>query len=246
MEKPVAFAEVRDDRAISGEVRVVMMPLERNGGFAAGNNAGIRFSRRDGRAQYVWLLNNDTVVAANALSGLVRAAEADDTLGAVGGTMLYYADPSVVQFAPGGTVRLSTGAMAATREFNFICGGCLLVRSKVFDEIGLLDERFFVYAEDSDFCLRIGDGGWKMGYAPDAIVWHKGGGTTVNGSPFHDYHNVRSSLLLVHKWRPASVPVALGYWMYRAVAPKILRGQWRRLPAVMRAYADALRYMRSA
>jgi GT2 family glycosyltransferase len=259
--KPIAYSETeRAEADPAADAPLVILALGRNGGFAFGNNAGMRFSRRQRRAEYLWLLNNDTVVAPDALAELVRVAESQDRIGAVGGSMLHYDAPEVVQFGSGATVQLTTGAVtrvnqggvrraaidAAADDFNFVCGGCLLVRAAAVDAIGFLDERFFIYAEDSDYCLRISNGGWKMAYAANAFVWHKGGGTMSNGSPFHDYHNLRSSLLLVHKWRRRRVPIALAYWLYRAVAPKIWRRQWHRLPAVARAYSDAVRYMRSA
>lgn len=258
--KPIACAESDGVRGVDPSARVVLLALGRNGGFAAGNNAGMAFSRRDGRAKYIWLLNNDTVVAPDSLTELVRVAESDERIGAVGGSMLHYGDPEVVQYGSGATVVLRTGAVvhvnqggkrrsavdAASSDFNFVCGGCLLVRDVVVDKVGMLDERFFIYAEDSDFSLRISDAGWKMGYAARAWIWHKGGGTSSSGSSFHDYHTVRSALLFVHKWRPTAMPVAFAYWVVRAIAPKVMRGQWKRLPAVARAYRDVVRQLRSA
>lgn len=258
--KPIPLAEVGiSSPADVAQSRLVLFPVGHNGGFAAGNNAGIRLSQADGRAAYLWLLNNDTVVAPDALSQLVGVAERDPRIGVVGGTMLHYGAADRVQFGAGGVVRLATGAVTrinqqdvprsnidpASDDFNFVCGGCLLVRVGTLDAAGLLDERFFMYAEDSDLCLRITSRGFTLAYAADAYVWHKGGASSIVGSPFNDYQNVRSSLLLVHKWRPRHVPLALAYWMYRAVAPKIWRRQWPRLAAVLRAYRDAIRDMQS-
>src|SRR5262249_7637408 len=156
--------------------------------------------RRDGRAAFAWLLNNDTIVAPDSLAALVREAERDPQCGAVGGTMLHYYTPDVVQLASGATVSLVTGAVtrlhqggiprselsSTANDYNFVCGGCLLVRREAVDAIGLFDERFFMYGEDADYCLRLTKGGWRIAYAADALVWHKGGGTAIAGSPVHD------------------------------------------------------------
>jgi GT2 family glycosyltransferase len=117
----------------------------------------------------------------------------------------------------------------------------MLVRTDVLARVGLLDERFFIYAEDGDFSLRMTRSGWHLEHAADALVWHKGSQTTVRGSAFNDYHHVRSSLLLVRKWHRHRLPVAFAYWFYRALAPKLVRGQWRRVSAVIRAFYAVIR-----
>jgi GT2 family glycosyltransferase len=253
---PVSYVEANaGDDLDPGDARVVILQVGRNGGFAVGNNAGVAFSRRDGRARYLWMLNNDTVVAPDCLDAIVATAERDGETGAIGATLMEYHEPHIVQMASGSTVNEWTGAVQrvhqgrvprerldpGSMDFNFVCGCSLFVRREAIDQIGGLDERFFIYAEDADFSLRMSAAGWKLGYAADAFVWHKGSATTVRGTPFNDYHNIRSSLLFVHKRRPGAVPLAIGYWTYRAVAPKVVRRQWPRLAAVRRAFADALR-----
>jgi hypothetical protein len=77
-----------------------------------------------------------------------------------------------------------------------------------------------------------------MAFAPGAEVWHRGAGTAIRGSWTSDYHTVRSQLLFVWKFRPQRIPAALAYSVYRCVLPKVVRGQWTRLRAVGRAYAN--------
>src|SRR5262249_38976531 len=128
-------------------------------------------------------------------------------------------------------------------DFNFISGACLLVRTEVIGRVGVLDERYFLYNEDADWCLRIEAAGFRLAHAPTAVVWHKGGQSSVQGSAVHDFHVVRSSLLFVHKLHPARLPVAVVCSIFQCLAPKIVRGQWNRLAAVWRAYGAVLTFV---
>ena len=225
-----------------------------NLGFAGGNNVGLRYAMASGDGEFVWLLNNDMVVAPSCLTRLVERASRDARIAAVGGTLLEYYAPDEIQLVAGGNVSpwhgmttlIGQGRPAsAPREepprLDFISGGCMLVRVSVLAQVGLLDEkRFFMYGEDADWCFRMRARGFSLAYAPLAEVWHKGAGSSVAGSPAHEYQNVKSPLLLIHKHHPARLPVAAAYSLYRCMAPKIVRFEGRRLLAVLRAYRDLM------
>lgn len=264
VKKPLSCVELDREGAERGneKSRAVDLLLIQNGanrGFAVGNNIGLRYMLASGGTSFVWLLNNDTVVAPDSLRHMVDLGRDDPTIGAIGATMLEYRRPEVIQFAGGQFMSRWTGMApplaadtprSAARQLrpklNFICGGCLLVPVSVLERVGLLDERFFVYAEDADFCFRVAAAGYAIAYAPAAEIWHKGGATTVPQSPFNDFHNVRSALLLARKYRPALFPIAFLYSAYRFVLPKIARRQWERLSVVVRAYGDVLGVSRPA
>jgi GT2 family glycosyltransferase len=232
---------------------LVIIRVGANLGFAGGNNVGIRYSlaRRD--AKYVMLLNNDTVVSPTCVHELVKRAEEDASIGAVGATMLDFDQPELVQAAAGGTIAPWHGMVRASQEgakrgsttersrLDFISGACLLARLTAIETVGMLDERFFMYGEDQDFSLRLRRAGFSLAYASSAEFWHIGGGTSVPRSPFNDYHNVLSSLLFVRKHFRYLLPLAAAYSLYKAVLPKIVRGEWERLDAVMRGYRDLVR-----
>jgi GT2 family glycosyltransferase len=256
------IAHVRYDRATAeaggvgrdADASLVLVDTGANLGFAGGNNVGLRFVLARPRAEYVWLLNNDTVVAPGALRALVARAEADPGVGAVGGTLLRYDQPDRVQYqgvaaysAWHGMVTIlgrdlpASARRAEPPRFDFVSGACFLARAAALEHVGLLDDRFFLYGEDIDWSVRIRQAGLRLAYAPDAEVWHKGSATVLGGSPMHDYHNVRSSLMLVlkhHRWR---APVAVAYSLYRCLLPKLVRGERRRFAAVLRAYRDVVR-----
>jgi GT2 family glycosyltransferase len=238
---------------------LVLIHTGGNLGFARGNNVGLRYLLARGEAEYVWLLNNDTVVAPSALRELVQCAAASPACGAVGGTLFELDSPECVQEMGGGAasawhgmVRVTGRGRAASAprpqqlSLDYVSGGCVLVPRIVLTEIGLLDERFFLYAEDVDWGIRMREAGYSLLYAPAAHVWHKGSGAFKRASPNNDYHNVRGALLLIQKHHPARLPVALAYSICRSLLPKLPRRQWARFAAVARAYRDVARFLVAA
>jgi GT2 family glycosyltransferase len=240
------------------DARLVIIRTGGNLGFSAGNNVGMRYLQRRGAGDFVWLLNNDTVVAPSALSKLVARAEEDASIGAVGATVLDFAKPDEVQYFAGaafapwrGRIRLLGNGLPASAprpeplDLDYISGGCLLVRASTIESVGLLDERFFMYSEDADWCFRMREAGFRLAFAPEAEIWHKGGASSVPGSPMHDYHNLIGNLLVMQKHHPSHLPFTVVYALYRYLAPKLVRRRWRRAAAVARAFRDAARIMRT-
>jgi GT2 family glycosyltransferase len=151
----------------------------RNLGFADGCNAGLRFAMKRG-FRHIWLLNNDTIVDPGALSALMRTAGSDERIGIVGSKIFFYDFPSLVQSL--GSNRIlwpakavpDTGASESTRrKVKWVSGTSLLLRAELLEAVGLFDERFFMYAEDKDLCVRAEKRGWGVWTALDSIVWHK-------------------------------------------------------------------------
>lgn len=247
--KPVRYviygrAEAERGGTAGADAPLIVVCTGDNLGFAGGNNVGLRYLRARNQTGLVWILNNDTIVESSTLRELVTELDRNPPLAAVGGTLFWYDRPDTVQVAGGWCVSLWNGFSRPRAgnhaRFDFISGACILVRLEVLDTVGLLDERYFLYSEEVDWCLRMRRWGLELGYAENARVWHKEGRTMRRQGDWWDYYSVRSSLLLVHKFRPARVPVALMWSIYRCVLPKIARGQWRRLRAVIRAYGDFL------
>jgi GT2 family glycosyltransferase len=154
-----------------------------NLGFGAGNNLGIRRALDRG-AKYIWLLNNDTVVLPQTLSALVATAEADPSLGAIGAVLHYADEPERIQAWGGGYVNLWMGT---SRHFHgpvswecldYLTAASVLIPTDVFREVGLFDEQYFMYWEDTDLSFRIRRAGWKLGVAEGAKLLHKEGSST--------------------------------------------------------------------
>ncbi len=159
---------------------VEIRELEQNLGFAKGNNAGIRAALERG-AGYVWLLNNDTTVDPMALRAMVEKAESDPRIGAVGSAIYYMSDPKRLQAWGGGDVNFWLGRWrhfsmpVAEERIQFLTGASLLLRRSVLESVGLLDEGYFLYWEDADYCFRIRRAGWRLAVAGNSTVWHEEG-----------------------------------------------------------------------
>ena len=184
---------------------VVLIENDRNLGFAGGSNVGIRHAVDHG-ADYVLLLNDDTVVAPDMLRTLVSIAESDPRIGIVGPKIFYYEPPDVV-WSAGGTVdglgrarhigvdRRGDGTPDAARDVDYVTGCALLVKRGVVDRIGMLDERFFAYFEETEWCARARRAGFRVVCVPGARMWHKIEPTARGHSRAYLYLMSRNRLL---------------------------------------------------
>jgi GT2 family glycosyltransferase len=232
---------------------VTFIACPENLGFAGGNNVALRLLLEAHSDGYACLINNDMVAAPAAVRALVDAIESDPKLGAVGGLILDYYQTDEVQAVGGGRMSRLSGMtdmygagwrrdqVRAPEALGYVSGGWLLSRSDTLRDVGLMDETYFLYAEDADWGERMRNRGYRLGCAVDALAWHKGSQTTVAGSPLQDYYLVRSSLMFVRKHAPQFTPFAAAYLMVRCFFPKIVRRQWGRARSVMKAYADYAR-----
>lgn len=186
---------------------------DRNLGFAAANNAGIRATR----SEFVAALNNDTLPDKHWLASLVAAAAAYPEHGAFASKMCFWEQARYVNSAGiivdraglawdrhcGDSVeRASEGA-----EVFGPSAGAALYRRKMLDDIGLFDERFFAYLEDVDLAWRAQWAGWRARYVPEAEVLHAYSGTSREGSPFKLRHLGRNKIWLLAKNYPRSALV---------------------------------------
>jgi GT2 family glycosyltransferase len=185
---------------------------DKNSGFAGGCNIGIKDALARG-ADYVVLLNNDTVVAPDFLEGLVRVAQSDERVGIAGGKVFCYELPELIWFA-GGIINYRTGRTpirgsgeADKGQFDEIVrvdwiSGCFMFISRdVLQAVGMLDERFFFGWEDVDLCVRAARKGFKVIFVPESRIWHKGFGINkrdrLMGMPV--YYATRGQFLFMDK-----------------------------------------------
>jgi GT2 family glycosyltransferase len=162
---------------------VTLLETGANLGFSIGNNTGIRHGLAQG-AEYVWLLNNDAEADPHALSAMVDLAERDPTIGAVGSLVYHLEDRSKLQAFGGGWANVWTGRSSEhtqrvpTSEVQYITGASLMMTRAALEKSGMLDERFFLYFEDTDLGFRYRRDGWKLAVAEDAKVFHRGNSTS--------------------------------------------------------------------
>jgi len=159
----------------------------KNLGFAEGNNVGIRRALEKG-ADYVLLLNNDTVVDPEFLGELVKVGESDERIGIVGPKVYYYdynGRKDVIHSAgakiymrrgtapPIGINEVDRGQYDVLRQVDYLEGACMLIKRDAIHKIGLLSPEYFMYWEETDWCVRAHKAGYKTVYVPRAVVWHK-------------------------------------------------------------------------
>jgi len=154
----------------------------RNLGFTGGNNAGIRYALEHG-ADYVWLLNNDAIVASNALTELVRLAEQDRFVAMVSPLVMYMDEPNRVQFN-GAVIDRQRYEVLRSQEADdtnlVLSGAALLIRATAVREVGLLRDDFFAYWEDIEYSERVLACGYRNRVAQKAFVFHKNPPWTEN------------------------------------------------------------------
>lgn len=159
-----------------------VVTLATNYGFAGGVNAGLQAADWE-QFDYVWLLNNDTVCDPDALERLVAKAESDlQAAAAVGCAMREsLAGQEYLRTVPAGQrLRPPCYIPANVRQtdaIDYLCGACLLIRREALKEVGLLDDGFFFFFEDADWCFRARQEGWQLAVAEGTPVFHAGGGT---------------------------------------------------------------------
>ncbi len=236
---------------------VVILETKRNLGFAGGVNVGIRYALAHG-ADWVLLLNNDAMVAPDLLEKLLSVAAKDPRIGVVAPQIFYSDEPShrwsigsrrspltlaPRDFGPG---RAERANWTKPRPVDYVLGCAMLVRSRVFQEVGLFDEGYFFYYEDLDFSLRVQQAGYQLWVCPDAHVWHNVSASTAEDTPLRHYYLARSSVrffrryarnkahtlfLLVYRGLVAVKKLAIWAWQKR----------WREALAYLRGLADGWR-----
>ncbi len=163
---------------------VTLLEAGKNLRFAGGNNLGIRHALERGAGQ-ILLLNNDTTVAPDFLGHLSRTLAETPGAGVVAPKILYYSSPQEIWYA-GGEVSFWTGTMrhvgiratdgprfGNVTDTAYASGCCFLASRSAFEKVGLLDETYFMYTEDADWCMRARTAGYRILFEPRARVWHK-------------------------------------------------------------------------
>lgn len=178
---------------------ITLLPQKHNKGFAAGNNAAIRHALSIQKGfDYVMLLNPDTIVHVGAISHLIHLLDIQSTTGIVGAQLensQHQLEISARRF-PSVLSELDSGArlgvlsrvlknwqvalplQTSAHRCDWVSGAAMMIRRKVFDQIGLMDEGYFLYFEDLDFCRRAQEKGWEVWIEPRSLITHLEGAAT--------------------------------------------------------------------
>jgi GT2 family glycosyltransferase len=246
-------ADVDGGARLAGGLRFALIENGGNLGFAAGNNVGIRLALRDPQCTHVWVLNNDTVVLPDALGLAVQRMQADPGLGLCGSTLVYFDEPDKVQAFGGATYSRWTGrsrhvgaflprsavptdGRAVEAQMSYVVGAAMLVSRAFLEQVGLMQEDYFLYYEEVDWATR-GAGRFRLGYAPASVVLHKEGasiGTSASGgSPLSVYFLFRARLRFCWRFHRAFVLSVLCASLLD-VAKLARRRRWPQVMAALR------------
>jgi GT2 family glycosyltransferase len=215
--KPIEFSEfyINELSPPKSIKKLAIIKNHENQGFAGGNNIGLKFGLENTNSEYFLLLNNDTVVDKQFLKHLVNHAGSEVAI--MGPKIYFYDKPDTIwsagcriswNFSRGiqiGSGEVDTGQYNNLTEVEYVSGAAFLIRRDVINRIGLMDEKYFLYFEESDWALMAHQAGFKCYYIPQAKVWHKvsatGGGIS---KPLGLYYITRNRWIFMRRWAKKS------------------------------------------
>jgi GT2 family glycosyltransferase len=189
-----------------------LIPALRNLGYAAGNNIGINLALQIADTEYVFVLNNDTIVEADCIARLTRFADCHREIGIVGSTLVeddgHTRTAGGAKYNPLLTMSKPVPANSgdAGSAIDYICGAAMFIRAAVFRQVGLFSHDYFLYFEELDLTRRAMTAGFGIGWCPDSTVYHLGGRAagsrtaTQQKSALAEYHSNLSCLIFTRKF----------------------------------------------
>jgi hypothetical protein len=254
--KPVRYQELDREAAEKGEASDAVLTLIHTGanlGFAGGNNVGLRYAMAKHDFEYVWILNNDTVIQFDALTHLVKRMQGVHDAGICGSTLLYYGEPETVQGLGGATYNKwlgfnrpvgflgklpkSSDPGFVEQRMQYVIGASMLVTREFLQVVGLMNEEYFLFFEEIDWAVRA-RARFRLVYSPGSIVYHKEGRSSgIHLNPkmkgeVADYFLTRNRLGFTRKYYPFALPtVYLGLLV--SLFNRIRRGQWARVGMIL-------------
>ncbi len=248
VKKPVPYVQYWRGEAEAGgkedsEFPLVLIQNGSNNGYSAGNNVGIRYALTKG-ADYIWLLNNDTVIAGDALSKLVAAMENNEKTGALGTSIYFASNPSELQTYGGGRI----GSFLGVDRFSpfggtidYVAGTSLFVRREVVEQVGVLDDEFFFYWEDVDYSKRILSAGWQLGVVEKALIYHKFSASVGGQTLRSDLYKVSSLIRYFRKHHPYTWPIPVKFNLLGMILNRINRKQLNRIAPIIKQAINAIK-----
>lgn len=231
---------------------IVLIKNKENVGFPVGNNQGIEWAIKN-NLDYILLLNNDTIVAANFLDKLLEIALNYNDVGILGCRIVYHSKPNIF-WSVGGFIDKRTGRpyhfqkdIFQTNDSDFCCvdwvSGCaLLIRSSVVKQIGFLDTNYFFGMEDVDWCTKATKSGWNIAVVRNSVVKHKKQEFKLveTYSSLQHYYTLRNLLIFVKKHIGFNLPFIISFCItfFQRIAWSILTLDFKSLKAIILAVYD--------
>jgi GT2 family glycosyltransferase len=237
--------------------QIVFIKNPVNGGFANGNNIGIR----QAKGQYLFMINNDTEVPAGTIERLVEVLAADPQTGLVCPKIKYFDDRDIIQYA--GQTKMSTFGMRSfiigygekdtgqyekSKETYYVHGSAMMTTKEVISKVGMLPEAYFLYYEELDWCDHIRKAGYKLMYVHNAVMYHKESLSTGKNSPLKTYYLKRNRMIFLRRNRSGITRFIAMMYLLLIAYPKnmimpFLKGDFKNARSVARAYGWGLRHL---
>ncbi len=217
---------------------VELIELSENLGYAGNNNIGIGVAVKRG-ADWVFVLNYDTILDPACLTNLVKSGKGHPEIGIVGPLVYHHDEPNVIQSAGGmlgkywqsshlGKDQLDQGQFTSLQHVDWISGCAILVRRTLIEQVGMLDQNYFLYWEETEWCIRAAKAGWQIVHQPAAKLWHKGVRRNYQPKPSFTYYGTRNHLLTLCKHNaPLRARVFTWLQIMRTLASWSIRPKWR-------------------
>lgn len=200
---------------ISNEEKFILIRNKKNYGYAGGNNVGTKLALNQENVEFVWILNNDTVVTPNSLDELVNKYKSDINIGVCGSRLVSLENKTQVQGIGGiinpwycvteevgseYTIDQNINESYWESKIDYVIGASLFFSADFLKKVGLMSEDFFLYYEEVDICNRAKIAGYTIGIASKSIVFHQQGASTKkSGHSISDYYSIRNRVLIARK-----------------------------------------------
>jgi len=217
--------------------KVTLLAQTENLGFAGGNNVGIKYAL-DNRADYIFLHNNDAFVASNFLEPIVVEMEKDKKIGAAQSLLLLHPETELINsagnsmhylgfgFCSDYRIKVSEANLPAVKEIPYASGAAIMMRADLLKKYGGLDEDFFLYHEDLEYCYRLKAAGYKIILARDSVVYHKYQFGRSITKYFWMERNRYGVLLEFYRWPTLLLILPMMLVMELALIAFALKGGW--------------------
>lgn len=224
---------VRKFKIQNSKFKIKLIQNERNLGFTGGNNRGIAYAL-DKNYDYIMLLNNDVLVKGKFWQPMITYLEQNKEVGLISpkiyfatgyetdkskyspdqlGQVIWYAGGKIdwenINASHVGVDAVDQGQFDQPKQTDFATGCCLMAPKRVWQKVGLLDDRYYLYYEDSDYSQQVKQSGYEVHYVPQATIWHLNAGSSACGGELQDYFITRNRLLFGMRWANLRTKFAL-------------------------------------
>lgn len=236
------FAQIdtpADLESLTESPQITLLETTQNLGFSGGNNIGLKLALKFG-ARFAWILNNDTVVDPTALSELIIHSKQFPSQGLIGSVLYYQDQPDKIQAIGGGWLNLLFGTskhcktLSPEKDLDYVTFASVLIRQEVLNDVGLMDDNFFMYWEDADYCLRAKKKNWKIGVCQTTKIYHAEGGSLKKNNAKRDFYFTQSLVRFLKLYAPHPKSTLMLNLVIR-LSRRIMRGDIQSLMSILNA-----------